>query len=84
MKVSELIERLQQLDPDMRVMFQYTYSSSFSSCCNMEHYEETEERDVDSVAVGATRENTWAKGPRGGKEAWRMVDVPVVLLGEYL
>lgn len=79
MKVHELIEKLQEFDPELDVEFTYTVSEG---CCSWNSYESTEERDVESVYEATTTEWRDAPGPRGGPVKRRQVEVPIVRLGE--
>lgn len=79
MKVRELIEKLQEFDPEWPVEFVYTY---YEGCCSSNSWENKEERDVGEVYEATQRVSRKVEGPRGGKPAWRTVEEPVVRLAE--
>lgn len=78
MKVRELIEKLQEFDPELGVEFQYTYYGG----CGCDPWENVVERDVGLVELATTWEWREAPGPRGGAVKKRYIEVPIVRLSE--
>lgn len=76
MKVKELIERLQFMDPELPVPYTWTETSG---CCNST-CSDTVYEDVEDVGTDTRVNTVYAEGPRGGKKALRNVQEAVVNL----